>query len=230
MTTIQSSNTESPEERSLNAVFDCLASSDRRRVLGILDEQAPNSLSRRELATRLVSSGRSDTAESDRDVQQASRVLYHTHLPKLEAAKLIVNDTDGKRIAITDHPAFDDERISAVIHSDSDTTSDSLAELFRALADGRRRTILDVLSHQLTPIYTDTLARELGAKEQGIAEAEVPADTVDEILAQLTHVHLPKLADTGLVEYDSGEQTVAYAGHPQLSGPWIHSMFQPEFR
>lgn len=232
MSTTQSTDTDSMGDQSLNALFDCLASSHRRRLLGILDEQAPNSVTRRELATGLVRSDHSDPEEraSDMDVQQAISMLHHTHLPQLEAAGLIERGTDRKTVTITTHPAFEDNGIGAVLHPDAETSSDSLDGLFEALADARSRTILDVLSHQLTPIHTDTLARELGAKEQDIAESEVPADQVEQRLVSLTHVHLPHLADVGLIEYDPDTQTVTYDGHPQLSVPWMHSVFQPEFR
>ena len=228
----QSTDTDCMEERSLNALFDCLASSDCRRLLGILDELAPHSLTQRHLATYLVPGHHSDVEErdSDTDVQQAIHALHHTHLPKLDAAGLIDRGTDRETVTITDHPAFEDDGISAAIDPDSDVSSDSLDRLFQALADGRRRTTLDVLSHQRTSIHTETLARELGAKEEAIAESEVPADKVDEILVDLSHAHLPNLADAGLIEYDPDEQTVAYGGHPQLSVPWMHSVFQPEFR
>lgn len=225
-------DTDSRETGSLDDLFDCLASSDRRRILGILDEWAPYSLTRRDLATYLVPGYHPDTAarNSDTDVQQVLHKLHHVHLPKLEAAGLVDYGTDRETVTLADHPAVEDDGVSAAISSNSDVDGDSLDRLFRALADARRRTILDVLSHQLGPIHVETLARELGAKEQGIAESEVPADKVDATLVGLTHGHLPHLADAGLIEYDPDEQIVAYEGHPQLTVPWMHSVLQPDFR
>lgn len=232
MTMTQSTDTGSTQERSLDTLFDCLASGNRRLLLGILSERAPHSLTQRDLATYLVPGYHSDTEDrdSDADVQQALRAVHHTHLPKLEAAGLIERDPDRETVAITDHLAFEDGGIVSATDPDSDADSASLDRLFRALADTRRRTVLDVLSHQLSPIHTETLARELGARERDIPESEVPTDTVDEILVDLTHVHLPHLVDAGLIAYDTDEQTVAYEGHPQLSVPWMHSVLQPEFR
>lgn len=232
MSMTQPTDTGSTEEGSLDALFDCLASSGRRRLLGILYERAPHSLTRRDLATSLVQGFHSGAAEgdSDTDVQQALRTLYHVHLPKLEAAGLIERHTDRGTVTITDHAGFEDDGIVSAIAPDPDAPSDSLDRLCRALADARRRTVLDVLSHQLSPIHTETLARELGAKEHGVSESEVPTDRVDELLAALTHAHLPQLADAGLIEYDPDERTVAYEGHPQLRVPWMHSVLQPEFR
>jgi DNA-binding transcriptional ArsR family regulator len=228
----QSTDTGSREERSMNALFDCLASSDRRRLLGMLYEWAPHSLTQRDLTTYLVPGYHSDAEErdSDTDVQQTLLSLHHLHLPKFEAAGLIERDTDRETVTITDHLAFEDDGVISLIDPDPDADCDSLDRLFRALADARRRTVLDVLSHQLGPIRTETLARELDAKERDTPESEVPADRVDKILVSLTHVHLPKLADSGLIEYDTDDQMVAYEGHPQLPVPWMHSVLQPEFR
>jgi len=152
------------------------------------------------------------------------------HLPKLEAAGLIDCGTDRGTVTLADHPAFADDGVRAAIDPKSETDGGSFDRLFRALADARRRTILDVLSHQLSSIHVETLARELGAKEQGVAESEVATDKVDETLLDLTHGHLPHLADAGLIDYDPDEQMVEYTGHPQLTVPWTHSVLQPELR
>lgn len=172
MTMTQSTDTGSIQERSLNTLFDCLASGNRRRLLGILSERAPHSLTQRDLATYLVPGYHSDTEDrdSDADVQQALRAVHHTHLPKLEAAGLIERDPDRETVAITDHLAFEDGGIVSATDPDSDADSASLDRLFRALADTRRRTVLDVLSHQLSPIHTETLTRE--SDPDGIGEIE----------------------------------------------------------
>lgn len=237
------STDENSTGRSLNAIFDCLAGSDRRRILGILDEHAPDSMTQRALATRLVSTrveqpNHADITEQDREtaVQQTLLELHHTQLPKLVDVGLIEHDADRDTVRTTDHPAYADEGIIAAIDPDPEFTSDSLDRLFDALAHERRRTVLDVLSHQMGPIHTDTLVRELVATEQGIAESEVPAETADAVLTDLVHVHLLRLADAGLIEYDPdqwtdpGAQTVAYVGHPQLYVPWMHSVYHDEFR
>ncbi|MGM0605262.1 MAG: hypothetical protein ACQETB_06280, partial [Halobacteriota archaeon] len=73
----QTTDTGSNEEWALNALFDCLASSDRRQLLGALYERAPHSLTRRDLATYLVPGYHPDTEEqdSDTDVQQVLHTL-----------------------------------------------------------------------------------------------------------------------------------------------------------
>lgn len=214
----------------LSTLFACLADSDRRRLLEFLYERAHESLTLRDLGAYLASLSREhlQDRESTGGLQQALTSLYHTHLPKLEAAELV--DREGGTVTVTDHPAFRDEGIVDVISNEGIADAESLDALFDGLADARRRTILDSLSHQFHPIHTETLAREVGAKEQGTCESEVPEGDVAGILVRLRHVHLPKLSDAGLIEYDADEQTVAYEGHADLRVPWMHSVLGLNFR
>lgn len=216
----------------LDALFHCLSNGTRRRLLGHLYEQAPDALTRRDLATHLVP-GYHDLPPadvSDDAFRRGFAALRHSHLPKLDAAGLIEQRTSREAVELADHPAFDDEGIVSVISGETDVESGSLDALFSALADGQRRTILDVLSHQFGPIHRETLARELGASERDVAESEVSTETVERLLVSLSHVHLPHLSDAGLIEYDADEQTVAYVGHPELRVQWTHSVLEPRFR
>ncbi len=227
-----STNTAEDGDLDLDSLFRCLASRDRRQLLGILSERAPDALTRRDLATYLTPGYLENPGEraSSEEIQQALLDLHHVHLPALEAAGLIDRDETRVTVAITDHPAFDDEGVVAVVRGEATADSDSLDALFAALADPRRRTILDVLSHQFGPIHVETLARELGADERDVPESEVSTGTVDRMLARLHHVHLPRLSAAGLIEYDVAEQRVAYEGHPELRVPWTHSVLEPSFR
>ncbi|MEF8937702.1 MAG: hypothetical protein V5A32_07075 [Halovenus sp.] len=228
---MQSTDTGTTGDKSLNAVFDCLAHGARRRILERLGERAPQPLTRRDLATDLVQNDSvAQDGDTDADLQQALRALHHTHLPKLEAAGLVRRETARELVTITDHPAFEDGGILAAIESESDESSDPLDRLFGALGNARRRAILGVLCHQDGSIHTETLARTLGAREQEIPESEVPAGDLETIVVDLVHCQLPSLADSGLVTYDSDAGTVAYEGHPQLTVPWTHSVLSPEFR
>ncbi|WP_227357262.1 DUF7344 domain-containing protein [Haladaptatus salinisoli] len=214
----------------LNTLFASLANSNRRHLLGILYDQAPESLTRRDLASQLVHLGTPRDQESNETVQQALVTLHHTHLPELEVAGLLDHDPNRGTVTITDHTAFQDTGIVDVISAEANADSESLDALFAALADARRRTILDSLSHQFHPIHIETLAREIYAKEHGICEADVPTEEVEQVLVGLHHVHLPKLSEAGLIGYDADEQKVAYEGHSKLRVPWMHSVLEPNFR
>lgn len=214
----------------LDSVFACLADSDCRRLLGILHEQAPDPLTRRDLASALVHGTTPLKQRTQEVVEQSSITLHHEYLPRLDAAGLIEYDTTQGIVQITDHLAYQDAGIVEIIGADETAESESLDALFGALADGRRRTILDILSHQFQPIHIETLAREIGAKELGVTEQDVPPAVVDQILVGMHHVSLPHLADADLIEHDDAEGMVVYNGHPELRVAWMHSVLQPEFR
>lgn len=217
---------------SLDGIFACLASSERRRIVGFVSDRAPEPVPRGELATALAAwtGGKPREEVTNEERQRAAITLHHVHLPNLTAAELIERDTDDDTVALADHPAFQDSGVLEVIEDDVPTSPESLDALFRAIADARRRTILDILSHQLGPIHMETLARELEAYDRDTGESDVPAGDVDRVLGSLHHVDLPHLSEAGLIEYDTDEQMVAYEGHPQLCVPWMHSVLQPGFR
>ncbi|WP_436927816.1 DUF7344 domain-containing protein [Halosimplex amylolyticum] len=214
----------------IDDVFACVASEDRRRILGLLSERAPEPVTCEELATALAapSDGRSPEEVTGEQRRQALVTLRHAHLPKLAAANLV--ERDDETVALTDHPAFRDPGLLEVLQGETTADPESLDALFRAITDGRRRAVLDVLSHQFGPIRLETLAREIGAYGRDVNESDVATEDVERVLGRLHHVDLPRLSDAGVVTYDADEQTVAYDGHPQLRVPWMHSVLQPEFR
>ncbi len=216
-----------PTTVDLNALFACLALRERRLILRILYEQASSSITKTKLTAAL---GQEDTDQSTKENTDQSTIqlrLHHTHLPKLEDAGLI--QSDGDELAATDHQAFEDTGLVDVIRGDTDEEPASIDTLFESLAHPRRRTVLDVLSHQLHPIHVETLAREVGASEQDTTEQQVSGDDVETILVSLHHNHLPRLADADLIEYDADEERVKYSGHPELRVPWMHSVLEPTF-
>jgi len=82
-----------------------------------------------------------------------------------------------------------------------------LDAVFDVLADGRRRTMLTVLADRRDATSVAELV------EQTLADPTSDDDPNDDARTTLTirchHVHLPKLADAGLVRYDHEAKTVA---------------------
>lgn len=84
-----------------------------------------------------------------------------------------------------------------------------LDRIFESLSHPRRRCVLYCLRDQEPRAVAD-LATEVAAWEQGVPVGEVSEATSRRIQADLRHVHLPKLEDDKLLEYDFRSGTVRY--------------------
>ena len=84
----------------------------------------------------------------------------------------------------------------------------SLDEIFKLLADTQRRHILTYLIEAADqPVPLEALVEHL----------QTHTDTnCEQLQTQLHHLHLPKLADYGVIEYNSPLQLVSYTEHPRL--------------
>ena len=84
-----------------------------------------------------------------------------------------------------------------------------------ALAKSTRRTVLDYLADHPGSTTVEWLATELAANERGIPTEAVTDDQQVETLVTLKHVHLPRLHDAGLLEWD--RHTDCVSGTPLLA-------------
>ncbi|QCS42790.1 hypothetical protein [Natrinema versiforme] len=202
--------------------FAALADARRRTVLRLVHERSPQGIEKDDLAFRLaaVTSDKQLASVTDDDHQRALVDLHHRLVPRLTDAGLL-EETDGDLIRTTDHRAFDEPGFEAAVSGHRTDDAEELDAVFEALADSRRRTVLAVLSDQYHPIATETLARDIAAREDDVTEREVSGERVDEVLASLVHVHLPLLSDATLVGYDDDADRVSYEGHPAVRAEWI---------
>lgn len=93
--------------------------------------------------------------------------------------------------------------------------SATLREVLEALADPRRRLVLYYLRDEGTATV-DELARQIAAREADAPPEDVPEDRRKRLATELTHTHLPALADSLIVEYDRRSSTVSYSHPPGL--------------
>ncbi|MBX0295680.1 DUF7344 domain-containing protein [Haloarcula nitratireducens] len=98
------------------------------------------------------------------------------------------------------------------------STEPSLTEVYGALADDRRRAMLSILTDRTTAVDVATLARTVAARETGTPVDDVDEETVIPVRTSIYHVHLPKLANAGIIRYNEEQQTVelAHDGIQQL--------------
>lgn len=109
--------------------------------------------------------------------------------------------------------------------------SDRASEILEVLTDRERRSVLYHLQEE-TVADVDDVARTVAA-----ATADVPPDGVDErersrVHDRLVHLHLPKMVDAGLVEWDRRSGTVRYAHPPDVLSAILRLVggVEPELR
>jgi DNA-binding transcriptional ArsR family regulator len=200
-----------------NPVFAAITERRRRRILDILlDRTSP--VAEEDLAIHLAAAeqGKPLLDIVAEDVQSLEIDLAHVQLPALERAGLVVWDEEEATVTTTDHPAFQDPKFVCIVETEADGWDDVLA----SLTSKRRRITLSVLKGWDVPMVNADLAREIATCETD-GEGDPDSETVADLHASLHQVHLPKLDDAGLVEYDTVDGTVAYVGHPALNEEWL---------
>jgi DNA-binding transcriptional ArsR family regulator len=78
-------------------------------------------------------------------------------------------------------------------------TRDSAETVFKALSHGRRRRILTYLAERNETASLDGLTEHLAIEGQ---------EDPDNVRISLNHVHLPKLDELNVLNYDRGAETV----------------------
>lgn len=96
------------------------------------------------------------------------------------------------------------ELLTALNGLDADTNL-----VFESLSSPRRRCTLACLHEHVTPMPLDQLAGKIAAWELHAPIEDIDENNIKTIHVSLYHVHVPKLADAGLVEYDPEHKTVA---------------------
>lgn len=93
------------------------------------------------------------------------------------------------------------------------TTDESATDaVFEALADGQRRALLAFLLDA-----REATVEELAAVIEEQASGYRRGGHGSDLVVRLHHVHLPKLADAGLVDYDHGSGQVKYVGGSEIA-------------
>lgn len=89
--------------------------------------------------------------------------------------------------------------------TDSHMESDAL---FDVLSDSRRRFVLACLQEHDTPMALENIVDELAIWEHDAEITEIPAEEVSSISISLSHVHIPKMVDGGIVKYSQERDAV----------------------
>lgn len=195
----------SPASTTISEVVAAVAHRRRRDVLRILGEN--ERISDHALASA-VAEIESERGKAHADAETVAIALYHTHLPKLADAGLIEYDETSGSIRRTEHPAWRGG-LERVLGSPGDDEGREWDRLFRTLTAPRRWAVVSILAGRRAPVSVSDLATLLAAREAGVSPLDVPRAGRRPVAISLRHVHLPMLADVGLIEYDEASNAVA---------------------
>ncbi|MGQ3722646.1 MULTISPECIES: DUF7344 domain-containing protein [Natrialba] len=103
----------------------------------------------------------------------------------------------------------------------SSSDESRIDELLLILSHHRRRDVLYYLSeHELASI--ESLATKITAHELDCSSSDVTPDDRKPVLIDLYHNHLPKLTNSGLIEYDRRSGAIKWS----LESSHIHSLLE----
>lgn len=195
-----------------NEVFEALAHERRRAMLRVLDRLTQ--VQPEELATHLVAA-ETDTSLMEVTPTEAEQVLHeleHIHVPRLVDASLVTHN-DGA-ITTTEHPALQDPKVTRII----ETNAPGWNAVLECLADKARRIALSAIYRSDGPIDRVSLATEVTGKLRDESGRDL---SVESVLLDLHHLHLPKLEAADLITYRVDTEMVTYEGHPDLDEEWL---------
>lgn len=190
------------------AVLRSLTSWTRRRTLTVLSDRS-TPLTERSLAVRVSTAA--DTRSTD-DMHATLMNLLHVHLPVLADAGLIKRDTEAGSVAVADHPAFDDPFIQHLLETDA-----VVDDVVDCLIHEHRQLVLETLATTDGPVALSELAHEIATRET----AHGPGGSTEEMRISLYHIHLPKLAEAGLIEFDREHDVVRSQDRPECIDAWF---------
>lgn len=112
-------------------------------------------------------------------------------------------------------------------HGESNTASTSRDEIFSMLSNQRRRWVIRCLVHEdQHQMDFRTLVDTLASLEYDRPIEEISWDQRKRIYTALRQAHLPKLAETGIIEYDKNRGTVELTEKAQEAHMYLK--FVPE--
>ncbi|WP_458190940.1 winged helix-turn-helix domain-containing protein [Haladaptatus sp. NG-WS-4] len=195
------------ESDEASELYCVLADEGRRTLLSVLrPRDTPVSESRLAQLMAARENGDSSNTVATVDRERVELSLHHIQLPHLEAAGLIER-TEDDYINCTQHPFWTSSDVHTLITQD-DIEPCPLTKTFDVLADYRRRAMLTLLK--------DKQELTVGEVAEELAETPLSGQELSNLTAELVHRHIPKLADSGVVEVDSTGNNIRYIGNVVL--------------
>lgn len=173
-----------------------LSDETRRHILRVLHENAgvtPIEC----LAERLIA----DSEDLDTTDTESLQVrLHHVHLPKLADYGFINWDKQEQTVSTPNRSVHETAGFHERTMNDSEGTA-------REFTDDRLHAVLAIIEYEQESISREALARRLAQQE---FDGQATESQIENIGVELHHKHLPKLAETGLIEYNADDGTAEY--------------------
>jgi hypothetical protein len=97
--------------------------------------------------------------------------------------------------------------------SQQDPDSLTQGEVYDLLSNARRRFVISYLRDREEPVELNALSREVAAWENETPVEELTDQHIKRVYVSLYQTHIPKLDESGVVEYDKDSGMVALAGN-----------------
>lgn len=98
----------------------------------------------------------------------------------------------------------------------ADGGTEGVTVVLEALTHRRRRYVLYYLREHSDPVDVEELARQIRAWETDRSVGDVTDEESEQVLADLYHNQLPRLAEKGLIDYDRRTLTARAWEHHDL--------------
>ncbi|SEW22961.1 hypothetical protein SAMN05216285_3198 [Natrinema salifodinae] len=105
-----------------------------------------------------------------------------------------------------------------------DPDEQSFDVVFDLLANQRRRYVLRCLQKFEDRIALTDVADEIARWENETNHMDISEEEVERVATSLYHVHIPKLADADVVEYDQEQNVVALSKNAEQLEPFLVSV------
>jgi DNA-binding transcriptional ArsR family regulator len=92
-------------------------------------------------------------------------------------------------------------------------------DVFELLTDGRRRYVLHHLRSTTDPVSVEELAESIRDWERNSDDEATPER--DDVATALYHVHLPKLDDADIVDFEPTAGVVSLCGNVEVVEPYL---------
>jgi hypothetical protein len=112
-----------------------------------------------------------------------------------------------------------------ITQQDSDTLTQG--KVYDLLSNARRRFVISYLRDREEPVELNALSREVAAWESETAIEDLTDQQIKRVYVSLYQTHIPKLNESGLVDYDRDTGMVALADNVRALDTYLPDGDQP---